>query len=186
MKRAMTVLGIVLLAGVVAVPVLARGPGWGRGPHMMGYWGEGPGYCWGYGRGNANLTDDQRDQLDEVHKRFYDETSKLRDEIRTKSADLAVLLDSTDPDAEKARALQKEISELRTKLAEERVNFQLETRKIDPDAQFGPGYGRGFGPGRGRGGYGPGMGRGRHMGGYGPGMGPGWHMGGYGSGMGWN
>lgn len=44
MNRLVTVLGIVLLVGAIAIPVLAHGPGWGRGRHMMGDWGNRPGY----------------------------------------------------------------------------------------------------------------------------------------------
>jgi hypothetical protein len=42
MNRLVTVLGIVLLVGAIAIPVLAHGPGWGRGRHMMGDWGNRP------------------------------------------------------------------------------------------------------------------------------------------------
>ena len=31
MKRLLTVLGILIVVGVIALPVLADGPGWGRG-----------------------------------------------------------------------------------------------------------------------------------------------------------
>ena len=113
------------------------------------------------------------------------------------------LLNAPDPDAEKAKALQKEIIDLRGKMAEKRLDFRLEARKINPDARFGRGYGKGYG--RHMKGYGPraGMGYGRHMAGYGPradmgcgrhmkgygpraGMGYGRHMGGYGQGPCWN
>lgn len=59
MKRWVIVLGTVLLAGFVAYPVFAHGPGrgWGGGHHMMGYWGGGSDHCWeydrGYGRGSG-------------------------------------------------------------------------------------------------------------------------------------
>ena len=38
MKTLGTILGIMLLVAALAVPVLAWGPGWGKGHHMMGYW----------------------------------------------------------------------------------------------------------------------------------------------------
>ena len=115
----------------------------------------------------------------------------------------------TDP--AKAKALQNEISELRAKMAQARIDLELEERNIAPAGNYGPGYWRGYGPGMrgygrhmmgaygpgmwgyGRpmmGGYGPGMwGYGSPMmGGYGPGMmGPGgYRMGGYGPGACWN
>ena len=167
MRKTLTIVGTMLLVAVIAVPVLAHGPGWGRGRHMMGYWGGGPGYCWQYGRGHENLTEEQRSQLDGLHQRFYDETAQLRNEIWSKKAELNTVLNSSNPDAEKARALQKEISDLKAKMAEKKINFELEVRKIAPEIRSGRGYGRGYRSHMR--GYGPGMGYGRHMGGYGPG-----------------
>lgn len=177
MKRLVALLGILFLVGAIAVPVLAHGPGWGRGGHMG--WGGGPGqgYCADYGPGAGNLTEEQRTKLDTLNKKFYDETAQIRNEMWTKSRELSALLDSANPDSDKARALQKEITGLRSQLAEKRLDFELEERKISPDARYG--YGRGYGKGYGRG-YGHHMGGyGHHMGGYGP------HMGGYGPGGCW-
>ena len=54
-------IGVLALVIAVAVPVIAWGPGWGRGHHMMGYWGDGP----EYGSGDyENLTSDQKSSLD--------------------------------------------------------------------------------------------------------------------------
>lgn len=174
MKSLIALLGIFVLVGAIAVPVLAHGPGWGGGPHMG--WGGGPGYgnCGDYGPGAGNLSGEQQTQLDSLNKKFYDETAQIRNEMWTKSRELSALLNSPNPDGDKARALQKEITGLKAQLAEKRLNFELEERKIAPGARYGYGYGRGYG-----GGYGHHMGGyGHHMGGYGP------HMGGYGYGPG--
>ena len=122
MKRLIALLGILVLVGAIAVPVLAHGPGWGRGHHMG--WGGGPGYgyCGDYGPGAGNLTEEQRTQLDNLHKKFYDETAQLRNKMWTKSSELNALLNSPNPDADKARALQKEITGLRSQLAEKRLD----------------------------------------------------------------
>jgi len=168
MKKTLTIVASVVLVVAIAYPVLAWGPGWGKGHHTMGYRGGGPGYCWQYGRGNENLTEEQSGQLDKLSKKFYDETAQLRNEIWTKSAELNTLLNSSDPDAEKAKALQKEISGLKAKMAEKRINFELEERKITPEVRSGRGYGRGHYSSHMRG-YGPSTGYSGHMGGYGPG-----------------
>lgn len=171
MKRFIIALGVALLVGVVAIPVLAHGPGWGRGHHGMGYWRGGPGSCWDYGKGKDSLSDEQRTQLENLDKKFYDEVAQVREDIWSKSAELDRLLNSTNPDKDKARALQKEISGLKAKMAQERLSYELEARKINPDARYGMGYGRGYG---------------HHMGGYGGGMmGRGWHKDGYGAGPCW-
>ncbi len=163
MRNILTIGGIVVLAAAIAIPVLAHGPGRGMGRHMMGYREGGPGYGCEADRGYDKLTEEQRSKSDELYRKFSDETAKLRDEIWAKSAELDTLLNSANPDAAKAKALQKEISDLRAKLAQERINLRLEGRKIAPELRSGKGY-----QGRHMRGHGRGMGYGRHMGGYGP------------------
>ena len=167
MKRIVTIAGIVLLVAAIAVPAFSHGRGWGKRHYNMGYGHGGPGYCWQQGSGYENLTEEQRGQLDKLRQKFRDENAQLRDKIRSKSAELNALLSSSNPDPEKATALQKEVSDLRAQMAQNRLSLQLEARKIAPEARFGTGYGRSYGPHMR--GYGPGMGYGEHMRGYGPG-----------------
>lgn len=191
MKRFAAVLGVVFLIGAFAMPVMAHGPGpgqgWARG--AKGNWGGGPGYCWSDGRAAGNLTGEQEDKLNSLYRKFRDDTAQVRSELWNKSGELNRLINSENPDPAKVKAFQKEISDLRAKMAQARIDLELEERKIAPEGSYGRGYGpgmRGYGPGMG--GYGPGMGYyGHHMGGYGPGMGGyGHHMGGgYGPGMGY-
>lgn len=156
MKRLTTILGVALLVGAVAVPVFAWAHGWERGHHMMGSWGSTPEYCWQYERGYGNLTQEQRSQLEQLDRKFYNETADLRNEIWAKSAELDGLFRSTDPDPEKVKALQKELSDLRARMDEKHLTYELEVRKISPELRSSPGYGRGYG---------------HHMGGFGPPMG---------------
>ena len=173
MKKIVAIAGVLALAAVIAVPVLAQGPGYARGRWMMGPGagdpGVGPGYGWAYDR----LTDEQRSQLAELRQKHFDETAQVRTELRAKQAELHILMNTSDPDLQKAKALQKEISDLRAKMGQERINLYGEARKISPDLRFGKGWGRGKGFGPCGEGYGPGMGRGGPRGGYG--MGPRWN-----------
>ena len=164
MRKIVTIGGIVLLVAAIAIPVLAHGPGRGMGRHMMGYREGGPGYGCQYDRGYEDLTGEQRSKLDKLHQRFYDDTTQLRNEIRANSAELDTILNSSNPDAERAKALQKEMSDLRARIAQEQINLRLEGRKVAPELRSDRDY------------------HGNHMGGYGHGMGHGWHMGGYGPG----
>ena len=159
MKKIAIIIGILLLAGTVAVPVMAWRPHWDGGRHMMGYWSSNPDE---YGRGSyGNLTSAQETKLEALDRKFYDETRELNDKIWTRSRDLDNVLNSSNPDLEEAKALQKEISDLRSKLDEKTVTYELEARKIAPEQQLGShGYGRGYGYHRGA--YG-------HMMGYRPG-----------------
>ena len=168
MTRVTKILGITLLIGALAVPVFAGAHGWSRGNHMMGHWGGGPEYDRQHERDFGKLTEEQRSQLEQLDRKFYDETATLRNEFRAKSAELNAVLNSSNPDLEKAKALQGELSDLRAKLDEERLSYELEARKINPEPRSDRGYGRGY-YGHHRGGSGPHMGYGRHMmGGYGP------------------
>jgi zinc resistance-associated protein len=117
MKRIVTIAGIVLLVAAIAVPAFSHGRGRGRGHDRMGNWQGSPDGCWEYDKGYTSLTEEQRDRLNKLRQELYDE---------------------------KAKALQKEISDLRTTMAQNRVNFELEARKIAPELRFG----RGYGPGR--------------------------------------
>jgi zinc resistance-associated protein len=172
MKRALTIIGVVVLAAAITIPVMAQGPGAGRGPMMQGY---GPGDQGNYARWgwNEKLTDEQRTQLDKLHQKFFDETAALRSQMAAKRSELNILMNTSNPDFEKAKALQKEITDLRGKMGQERIKLFAEERKINPDARFGMGWGResgyGYGPhgrgyGRGMMGYGYGRGTGRGIG----------------------
>lgn len=130
MKRLTIIIGILILAGMVAIPVLAWGPHWNWDHHMMGYWSRGHGYGM---VDHRNLTSDQKNMMDTLDRTFYEETRDLRDQIRAKSMDLDNILNSATPDIDKAKTLQKEISELRAKLDEKTLTYELEARKIAPD-----------------------------------------------------
>jgi zinc resistance-associated protein len=96
------------------------------------------------GRGYTTLTTEQREQLEALHKTFYDETNPLQKDLWDKRAELDTVLNAANPDMDKAKAIQNEISALQAKLAEKRIEFEVEARKINPDAQYGRGYGRGM------------------------------------------
>jgi zinc resistance-associated protein len=162
MKRALAIIGILALVAFIAVPVLAQAPGAGRGRMMQGYGPGGPGDCPRHGASDDKLTDEQRTQLDKLHQKFFDETAAVRSQLAAKHSELNILMNTSNPDLEKAKALQKEISDLKGKMGQERIKLFAEERKINPDARFGMGWGRGgmkSGGGMGMG-YGRGMGRG--------------------------
>ena len=161
MKRTATVIGIVILVGALAIPVFAHGRfGGGRG------WSGGPGSCWQGETAYEALSEDQRNELSKLDETFFNETAELRREIWVKSDELNVFLNTADPDPVKAKALNKELSDLKAKMSEQRLDYELKARKVVPKGEFARGYGRGHG---------------RHMKGHGPGWG-----GGYGPGSCWN
>jgi Spy/CpxP family protein refolding chaperone len=130
MKRLLIIVGSFVLIASLAMPLLAHGPGWNSGDHMRGFWGSGPEYCYGYERGYRNLTQEQQGQLEQLDRKFYDETESLRNEIWTKSAELIALLRVPNANSENVRALRRQISDLRAKLDEQQLSYELEARKI--------------------------------------------------------
>jgi len=158
MKKVLTTLGILVLVGFLTAPVFAHR--WGGDKN---YGGPGAGPCWFDSEDAANLSETQRGELEKLEEKYINDTTKLREQIWEKSAELNTMLNSPYPDAKKAQALQKEISNLKAKMGEQRLNFELEARKIAPNARFSRGYARGYGS-KGYGSRGHGYGMGYHHG----------------------
>ena len=119
---------------------------------------------------NLNLTAEQKTKLQEQHNAFFKDTTGLRSDIFKKDQELEAMMLDPAVDAEKAKKLQNEISDLKGQMAQKSLQAQLNARAIlSPDQikQLPPGCNFGFGPGRGCGmsagmgcGMGKGMGRG--------------------------
>ena len=154
MRKLATTLGILFLVGLLAAPVFAYRGGWGG-------WSHGPGSCWLDNGSYGNLTESQNAELDRLEQKFSNDTAKLQDEIWAKSEELDTILNAANPDVKRVKALQKEISGLRAEMDRQRIDFELNARKIIPDRNsYARGYSRGYG---------------RHMMGYGGGYGHGPH-----------
>ena len=149
------------IAGLVAVAVIAvganafAGKGMGCQDGNRGYGGDGNhhrrGGC-GYSQMNADLTPEQREQMDTERQTFFDATKNERQDLYAKQLALKAEMANSEPDIEKASALQKEVSELRSNLDQKRLGHIMAMRKIDPDAGRGCFMGgRGMGHGMGRG-----------------------------------
>ena len=151
MKKLVTVLGVLLLVGVMAYPVFARGSGWGRGCSGGGQ-GNGPGNCWRDQGGNPALAPEQQKELNSLDQKFSNDTSALRNNIWNKQNEMTQLLNGENPDTAKLQTLQKELSTLKSQMADKRLAYKLETRKVAPQGAYGGVYGSGYG--RGRSGYG--------------------------------
>ena len=167
------ILMIVTLAALLAIGVSAfadpetgygrgmgygyqMGPGGGDAP--CGYSGRGMGSGPRGGRGFRGpgylpqLSDEETKKLDEQRKVFFDATDDLRRNIYSKRLELRSEMAKKAPDAQKAAEIQKEISTLKSELAQKRIEHQIEVKKINPDLGMGfdgRGAGRFGGPGGG-------------------------------------
>ena len=147
MRKYITITGLLLLAGVLAFPMFAVSQDAGMGKNMgkmmrMERGGEQMGAMRDQ---TSNLTAEQKTQIENLLKKFRDDNADTLKQLMTKHFDLNTVLGSDNPDAGKAKAIQKDISELNAKLAQKRIDLYIDMHKINPDAKFGRGMGRGFG-----------------------------------------
>jgi Spy/CpxP family protein refolding chaperone len=135
MKRSLIIVTAMLLAVAIAVPVSAQRFWRGSERRIT----EDREETRINRRMLGNLTDEQREKIAEARKSFIDQTVDLRNDLRTKRTELINILSTAEPDAEKAKKIQKEISNIRGKLAQKRLELMLEMLKINPDARYGQG-----------------------------------------------
>ena len=170
MKKATIIGSVVLLVAVMAWPVLAQGPGYGRGGYGMGpgygpgmMHGWGPGMRQGSGPGWAGLSEEDVKKLQDSRQKFWEETKGLSQQIRIKRAEMRALMVNPESKDEDVIGKHKELKELTNQMSEKRLAHRLELRKQYPELadSFGGGWGKGYGRGgRGHGYGGGGYGRG--------------------------
>jgi Spy/CpxP family protein refolding chaperone len=147
MKKFIGATWILVLAAFIAFPVMAaaQGSGTGKNTGKMVGMERGKGRMGNMGDKTSSLTTDQQQQIEKLQKKFRDDNADTLKQLMTKRFDLNTILDSDKPDADKAKAIQKEISDLDAKLAQKRIDLYIELSKIAPDAKFGRGLGKGMG-----------------------------------------
>lgn len=155
------------MAGLVTVAVIAMGASAMAGKGMGSQDDQGGGGCGKhqrrggceYGQMNADLTPEQREQMEAERQAFFDATKNERQDLYAKRLELKAEMAKREPDAGKASALQKDVSELQGNLNQKRLNHILAMRKINPDAGRGwmmEGRGKGYHGGSQGMGHGPG------------------------------
>lgn len=138
-KKFFTVLVIV---GFIGIGTYAFAH-WSDGYGYHGWMHDGPGMHHGY-YGNqeygyrSDLNDEQIKSLEKEQAAFWEQTEKLRRDLYAKELALSSELAKNDPDTATAAALQKEISALEAQLDQDRIDYMIKIRKIDPE--LGPGY----------------------------------------------
>lgn len=173
---------VLLMAGLLMIIMAAgasadmgRGSGYRSPMHQGGYGASG----WG---AFSNLSEEDIKKLDEERKAFFEDTKDLRRAVYQKRLELASEMAKQNPEAARAAAIQKEISDAKAQLAQKHLDHLFRVRKINPDLGMGFGGGgpMGFGmmhsemmgvggsgyrgnPDCPYGGPGGGHGRGRHM-----------------------
>ncbi len=148
-----------VIVGLVAVAVIAvgavafAGKGMGNQDDDRGYGGHGNhhrrGGC-GYGQMMADLTPEQREQMESERQAFFDATKRERQDLYAKQLEMRAEMAKNEPDLKKASTLQTAVTELQGRLDQKRLSHIMAMRKIHPDV--GRGFmmkGRGMGHGMG-------------------------------------
>ena len=111
-----------------------------------------------YGQMKADLTPEQREQMETERQAFFDATKLERQELYAKRLELKAEMAKSQPDMDKASALQKAVSDLQASLDQKHLGHIMAMRKINPDAgrgwmmqgrsmgHYGMGQGMGYGP----------------------------------------
>ena len=121
--------------------------------------------CRGFDNGQgpwADLTDEQKTQLQDLHQEFVDDTAETRITMGSKHAEMRILMQTSSPNEDRLSELITEIGDLKKSMMEKRIKFALEAKKLAPEVNFPAGC-RGFGKRgcmKGMGGYGQGANQG--------------------------
>jgi len=78
------------------------------------------------------LSEEQIQKMSEQRKAFFDATEGLRQGLYEKKAELMSVLAKRAPEAEKAKAIQKDISDLKSQLHQKKIDHYVKMKKINP------------------------------------------------------
>ncbi len=138
-------LTIILILLSFLWPGMAAGQGFmhrrGWGPRPMEDWIK-----------RLNLSEEQTRQIQALRDAYRRDTLSWRDELTAKRFHLRDLLRDPQADPNRVLAVQREVSDLESRIEERTVIFQLELRKVLTPEQIQmlpPGYGGGGFPGPG-------------------------------------
>ena len=81
----------------------------------------------------GNLSDEDQEVLSKERQAFFDDTQDLQQDMYQKRLELQSELAKKNPDAQKAAALQKDISKLTEEFDQKRLDFILKMKKTNPD-----------------------------------------------------
>ncbi len=119
MKKKMMIFSLVGILLMGAVYAYAGGLGYGHGPRgKMGqeFW--------------SSLTSDQKAKLQELRRKFVEETASLRGSMLTKRLELQALWRNSKTDEKTLREKEKELRDLQNQWREKWIEHRLEARKL--------------------------------------------------------
>jgi Spy/CpxP family protein refolding chaperone len=148
MRRYSIVLTTIAIMIAISIPLFAHGP-WGGheggNPDNPRYeMGSGNFECPDYNLRNEKLTEAQRTQLMQIKEKYTKDTATMREQLQEKRQEMRSLLNSPNPDETKILDLQKQTARLRDQLDQEWIKYNLNIKKIVPDAKIGQAWRNGY------------------------------------------
>jgi Spy/CpxP family protein refolding chaperone len=149
MKKAMIVLGLVVVMFLGVSYVYAQAPG--AGPWYRHGWMRGQ-ESWGQWK-RINLTLEQEAKFKELRRKFIEENAQLIGGLVTKRLELRSLWTDPKADPQAILAKEKKLRELQNRMRDKIVQYRLEARNsLTPEqiekfgwmGGMGLGFGRGF------------------------------------------
>jgi hypothetical protein len=130
MKKLAVTFGMLLLVGLLTACASGDRGDWSG-------WSGGSGSGLQDIRWNDDLNEVQAAELNSLEQKFCNDSVKLRKKIRANSEELInTLLNTSEPDSRKVKALQTELSEFSASMTGHIVNLELEALKIAPDSNY--------------------------------------------------
>ena len=146
------IIATIALIGVGTYAYAGRGEGYG-------YYGLRHGnnhsnrseYCAGPYGIQGELNDEDKKNIQETRKAFYEATKDIRGNLYEKELVLRAEFAKESPDVKQATSLQKEISKLESEIDQKRLEYMINIKKINPEigrgdrnARRGARHGGGF------------------------------------------
>ena len=82
--------------------------------------------------GTNKLSEEQIKAINEQRKAFFDATEDLSQGLYEKEAELMSVLAKKAPDTEKAKAIQKDISDIKSQMHQKKIDHYVKMEKINP------------------------------------------------------
>jgi Spy/CpxP family protein refolding chaperone len=149
-RNALIIMTVLIFTG--AGIVLAH-DGWGGRGNMMGYGGGYGGHMMGYGgpmmgQGNGtsygDLSQEDANKLEAARETFFDQTRELRENMNDKGYAIQKELDQPAPDRDKLKALQDDLSQLRSQFDAYALDYNLAVQGIVPNEARSRAYAGGY------------------------------------------
>ena len=141
-KYSLIIVAVVFTMVIFAGSAFSGNYGYGKrdGSGLCRSFGSGQGSGRGLAAQWANLSEDQKAQINALHQKFIDDTAEKRSAKIAKHHEIRILMETSSPDRERLILLAGELGDLKKDLMTKRIDFALEAKKIAPELNISTGF----------------------------------------------